>query len=309
MSVYANPGSKPKLDPGLYNLQPHEVAFFKQQTGIQDDEVLKQHIIQVQAKAYEIYGYPCIRLFSFARLKTSILPGYNQALRLLKERNHPILLDVGCCLGTDVRKAVFDGWPVQDIIAFDIQKGFWEYGHQLFKSTPEAFPATFILGDVFDPNFISRRGPFVSMAEINHLNGTITPPLNTLTSLNPLQGKISAIHMSSFFHLFSEDCQLQLAKLISSLLSPKKGSVIFGQHGARPVKGFRVEQRFNKVKMFCHSPESWTQMWLDVFGGEDRDGNNRVKVVTELINVVRKGFSDHPEDEKFWLLKWSVTRL
>ena len=52
----ADPPSKSELDPDLYNLQPQEAAFFKQLTGIHDDELLKQHIIQVQTKAYEVYS-------------------------------------------------------------------------------------------------------------------------------------------------------------------------------------------------------------------------------------------------------------
>jgi hypothetical protein len=179
---------------------------------------------------------------------------------------------------------------------------FWEYGHQLFKSTAETFPLAFIPGDVFDPTFISERGPFLSVADVKE---TVTPPLNTLSSLIPLQGKISAIHMSAFFHLFPEDRQLQLAKIVSSLLSPEKGSVIFGHHVGMPVKGIRP----NQFKRFCHSPESWMQMWVeDVFGGKDKDGNDRVKVETELIirGDVRV---DNSSDEDVWHLKWSVTRL
>ena len=43
----------------------------------------------------------------------------------------------------------------------------------------------------------------------------------------------------------------------------------------------------------------------DVFGGEDKDGNDKVKVETELISAslvdyLKKGV---------WLLKWSVTRF
>ena len=53
----AYPPSKHELDPDLYNLQPQEAAFFKQLTGIHDDELLKQHIIQVQTKAYEVFTY------------------------------------------------------------------------------------------------------------------------------------------------------------------------------------------------------------------------------------------------------------
>jgi hypothetical protein len=175
--------------------------------------------------------------------------------------------------------------------------GFWEYGHQLFKSTPDTFPIAFIPGDVFDPAFISQRGPFFSMADVE---GTVMPPLNTLSSLNPVQGKISAIHISSFFHIFSEDRQLQLAKIVSSLLSPEKGSVIFGQHGTKHVKGL-IEH--NGATLFCHSSESWIQMWVeDVFGGEDR-----VKVDAELVSG--RGFISISEEEKVCLLKWSVTRL
>lgn len=141
------------------------------------------------------------------------------------------------------------------------------------------------------------------------VKGSVTPPLNTLSSLIPLQGKISAIHMSSFFHIFPEDSQLQLAKIVSSLLSPEKGSVIFGQHVGMPVKGLRDEVMYNGLDMFCHSPESWMQMWVkDVFGGEDKDGNDRVNVETELISAVRASLVDSSEED-VWLLKWSVTRL
>jgi hypothetical protein len=47
--------SKPivALDTSLYSLSTEEAAFFKAQTGIDDDEDLKKHILDVQAKAYE----------------------------------------------------------------------------------------------------------------------------------------------------------------------------------------------------------------------------------------------------------------
>jgi hypothetical protein len=339
----------PKLDPDFYNLQPQEVAFFKQQTGIDDDELLKQHIIQVQVKAYEVLIIFTYRSYTFSFhcrfiaitvsvISTSpasrLLPclviskhsassknatGLSCLTLVLAVSSPPSgfsikrILSFLPSVGTDVRKAVFDGWPIQDIIASDIEKGtqissirvilylylsgFWEYGHQLFKSTPDTFPIAFIPGDVFDPAFISQRGPFFSMADVE---GTVMPPLNTLSSLNPVQGKISAIHISSFFHIFSEDRQLQLAKIVSSLLSPEKGSVIFGQHGTKHVKGL-IEH--NGATLFCHSSESWIQMWVeDVFGGEDR-----VKVDAELVSG--RGFISISEEEKVCLLKWSVTRL
>lgn len=116
--------------------------------------------------------------------------------------------------------------------------------------------------------------------------------------------------MSFFFHLFPEDHQLQLAKVVSSLLSPEKGSVIFGQHIGRSVKGLGGGVEHNQFKRFCHSPESWMQMWVeDVFGGKDEHGNDRVIVETELISAAAKSEADSSEDEKLGFLKWSVTRL
>ena len=43
----------------------------------------------------------------------------------------------------------------------------------------------------------------------------------------------------SFFHLFEEAGQLELAKRVATLISPKKGSIIFGAHQAGVVKGER----------------------------------------------------------------------
>ena len=43
-----------ELDPERLKLNESEAAFFKQQTGISDDEELRQHILQVQADAWKV---------------------------------------------------------------------------------------------------------------------------------------------------------------------------------------------------------------------------------------------------------------
>ena len=73
-----------------------------------------------------------------------------------------------------------------------------------------------------------------------------------------------------------------------------------------PVKGLK---EFNQAQWFCHSPESWMQMWVeDVFGGEDTHGNDAVKVETELISAAKTGLVDYSKEDA-WLLNWSVTRI
>lgn len=85
--------------------------------------------------------------------------------------------------------------------------------------------------------------------------------------------------------------------------------MIFGSHGSKDVKGFRDESAYQSVlggnPMFCHSPESWTELWDgEVFP------KGTVEVKTTLLE--RLG-TDVPkvngEFVKFWNLDWSVTRL
>jgi len=42
------------LNPDDYSLDPEELAFFKQETGIQDEVLLREHILAVQAEAYKV---------------------------------------------------------------------------------------------------------------------------------------------------------------------------------------------------------------------------------------------------------------
>lgn len=108
------------LDDTLLGLDPEEEAFFKSETGIQDTEELKKHIIKVQEDAYkvtrcsrvyqirstrisnivfrdQVYPYPCIRGFRFARLRIARMPAYLRVLELGKNRPDAISLDIGCC--------------------------------------------------------------------------------------------------------------------------------------------------------------------------------------------------------------------
>ena len=123
--------------------------------------------------------------------------------------------------------------------------------------------------------------------------------------MTELRGHISVIHASSLFHLFGEEKQFELAKRLAALLDPRPGSIIFGSHAGAPAKGDR-HGAFSA--MFCHSAESWTEMWEEqVFE------KGQVKATTILWEVpenvgISKEFAVQKET-KFYLLIWSVERL
>ncbi|KAH9933146.1 uncharacterized protein BXZ73DRAFT_101113 [Epithele typhae] len=291
-----------QLDPALYSLDAEEKAFFRALTGINNDNELKAHVIAVQKKAFEVYTHPCIRTFDFAWLKMSRLPAYGNLLAMAQERPDPILLDVGCCLGTDVRRAVVDGFPVGNVVATDISQALWDLGHELFRSSPAHLPFRFVRGNVFDPAFLTPALPLPT-------SPTVTPalPAQRLTSLAPLQGRVSAIYAGAFFHLFSFAHQEHLARLLAGLLAPAPGSLIFGAHGGRPTPS--VWAPAPGASMDCHAPDSWRALWVRVFG----EAGVRVAVEAHLRTTERGGrdfFGTWPGNaQPFHVLEWSVTRL
>lgn len=96
---------------------------------------------------------------------------------------------------------------------------------------------------------------------------------------------------------------MYLARALAGLLSPEPGSVIFGLHVGLAEKGFK--SALSGGLMFCHSPESWVQMW---------DGpvfeKGIVTVQAKLIHVERRDpKGDETPARSVALLVWSVTRL
>ncbi|RPD58188.1 hypothetical protein L226DRAFT_511314 [Lentinus tigrinus ALCF2SS1-7] len=298
------------LSEELYPLNagtPRELAFWKSQTGIQDEEGLKKHIIKVQAEAHALFPYGCIVIFAFLYFRIPRIPGYDQLLKLGRGRPDAILLDVGCCFGTDARKAASDGWPATNIVATDLQPEFWDLGHKLFCSNNETFPATFIPGDVLDPTHLEVAPVSYDPAEVK----TLAPTLSSLSSLNPLRGHVSAIHAGAFLHLFSEEQQTQVMRAFASLLSPEPGSMILGSQSGAREKGTHVVvtgRNGATVSQFAHSPESWKEL---VEGHIFKKGTVKVEAV-----LIEEQFKRHPghgragtQQPAYYTLAWSVTRL
>ncbi|KAI0716164.1 hypothetical protein C8T65DRAFT_125382 [Cerioporus squamosus] len=283
-------------------LDEDERAFFKATTKIDDDAELERHILDVQAQAYQIFPYPCIRIFGFTRIRISRLPAYPEFLKLGRERPNPIFIDLGCAFGSDVRKAVLDGYPVESCLATDLRSGLYKEGHALFRDSPETFPVPFIEGDVLDPGFLDIQEPLTTATA-----PTDAPPeLSTVTSLNQLRGHVSAVYMGKFLHIFDEAGQAQIAHALAGLLSPEPGSMLFGVQGALPESG-PWKPTSSDWTMFCHSPESLGRLFEEAFGGADKI-RFQSRMITEPGGPTY--FDTWPGNERpFTCQEWSVVRL
>lgn len=161
---------------------------------------------------------------------------------------------------------------------------WFDLGYKLYNDRSDC-KITFLQGDIFSSDFLRNPSPSTSESSTPALQ-----QLSTLKTLNPLLGHVRAISAFSFFHLFSEPAQLDLAHRCASLLSPKPGSVIFGAHQGMVEKGFvtRDKGEGKGEGMFCHDLQSWKDMWeVEVFPASRRaigDGDGKgVRVKAEAM--------------------------
>ena len=115
--------------------------------------------------AWEIFPWPCIGQFWFLSFGLSLHPLYDQLLARLKSSafGPRRLLDVGTCLGQDLRHLVHvGGVPAPQLFGTDIIPAFEEAGCALFNDADrfggQFIAADFLAGNVNDNPLAARKG-------------------------------------------------------------------------------------------------------------------------------------------------------
>ncbi|OBU01593.2 hypothetical protein VE01_00565 [Pseudogymnoascus verrucosus] len=276
LSVAGRARSKvsPFYNPTLDNLSKEARDLFENYSGIDPDRVVS-HVEEIRDRAWAIFPYPCIGLFRFVNLSLRTSPLYPSILSRLKD-DKQTFLDLGCCLGTEIRQLVADGAPSENIYGTDLRPEFWELGYELFRDKG-SLKASFLTGDVFDP----------------------------FSELGKLDKKVDILHAGLFFHLFSYDQQIEVAKKIVKLMRPVKGSLLLGwQVGSLDVGVLQSSD--GATILYRHDEESWAGLWREV--GEQTG----VKFVVESQLVegaryfIRDGQPAEPwvEDPKRLMFSW-----
>jgi 2-polyprenyl-3-methyl-5-hydroxy-6-metoxy-1,4-benzoquinol methylase len=85
-----------------------------------DFERFAQVCIAEQANAMKIFPYPCIASYSFLTTRICKNPFY---LSLLQEIPMKRVLDIGCCVGSDVRRIITDGVSIENVVGVDLEEG------------------------------------------------------------------------------------------------------------------------------------------------------------------------------------------
>ncbi|KAJ5784974.1 uncharacterized protein N7503_010186 [Penicillium pulvis] len=143
-----------------------------------------------------------------------------------------MVLDLGCGLGQDIRRLVWDGAPEKSIVGLDLHHAFIALGYELFKDEG-TLDTSFLCQDFWED----------------------TPEISSLAK------NIKIINSGYFMHLWDWDTQLKAAKRMIQLVSPTGGSMIagihFGSHSAGTWSNGPLEFR----SMFLHNEKSLSELW------------------------------------------------
>lgn len=218
-------------------------------SGIPAGDSQIEHVHRVRDRAYQEYQYPCLGMYRFLGLALSSHPLYDtHVLPLLRREKDAkgateeaparTLLDLGTCLGQDVRKLIFDGAPMESVYGADVLVEFVDIGYELFRDEGKLPRSHFVAPvDIFDES----------------------------SRLKEFDGRVDIIHANSVFHLFTWDDQVRAAKRVARLMRPQKGSLVIGSHVAHQDAG-EVPSRPGRrsATMYRHNADSWGQLWQSV---------------------------------------------
>lgn len=180
---------------------------------------LKHHTMQ-RNRAWEVHPYPCLGQFRFLELNLAHRPGdlYARLLSLLTTSTTPspsslsgppLFLDVGACLGQDLRKLIADGAPPHTVAGAELSPTFIALGHELFRDRADevrVVQADILAADLLRPESVGQPQPLAAW-----------------------RGSLRVVQLGMILHLFGWEEQIAAFVNAIGLLRDEKGVMVIGQ--------------------------------------------------------------------------------
>ncbi|KAI1767764.1 hypothetical protein GGR53DRAFT_480559 [Hypoxylon sp. FL1150] len=243
-------------------------------SNIPEDKQI-EHVLKLRNEAYTAFPYPCIGMFRFIEFDLSAHFAYQEhVLRPLKQpvvsngTVEPLFLDLGTCFGQDLRKLVYDGAIVDRLWASDIEPRFIELGFKLFNDA-QKLPSDHFLC----PGNLLSDSPD--------------------DKLRLLDDKVTILHMTAVFHLFSLTDQKIIADRCLRLLRKDTGGQVLllgsqvGSTAPGPYERQSASQDY--THKYRHNEQTWKELWEEVCERENwKDKVKSVEVKSKLLDRTQK---------------------
>ena len=174
--------------------------------------------------------------------------------------SEPLFLDLGCCVGQDVRSLAYAGVSGSRLIGVELEPAFVEIGYKLFRDR-EKLTARFLIGDILT----LEESPPSPLTAINESQPDPFSPSKGHV-LSPFVARISVIWVSAFLHLWDLQGQENVCRKILTLLHDEPGVRVLGRQVGNKTPA-EIKHVTNKGGlMYQHNPESFKGMWARVLG-------------------------------------------
>ncbi|KAI1805190.1 hypothetical protein F4811DRAFT_552168 [Daldinia bambusicola] len=205
---------------------------------------VEAEISRIRSKAWEIAKYPCVGSFTYLRLNEfgDSEPEMHEAVeRLTAPGSKDTFLEIGGFICQTIRWLTYIGVDSARLYGTDLHAEFLELGYEQFRDRSTS-KATFVAGDILLPDEQYAASPLAQT----------------------LNGKISVIHASNFFHLFSWESQLVICERIVRFFKPDLGTanspaVLFGRH-----IGSDDPAETDRFRIFLHGEATFQSLWDEV---------------------------------------------
>lgn len=185
---------------------------------------LKHHTAQ-RNRAWEVHPYPCLGQFRFLELNLAHRPGdlYPRLLSLLTTSTPPspssppgppLFLDVGACLGQDLRKLIADGAPPHTVAGAELSPTFIALGHELFRD--RADEVRVVQANILAADLLLRPE-------------SVGQPQPQSQPLAAWRGSLKVVQLGMILHLFGWEEQITAFVNAIGLLRDEKGVLVIGQ--------------------------------------------------------------------------------
>ncbi|KAI2611900.1 hypothetical protein GGR54DRAFT_334251 [Hypoxylon sp. NC1633] len=269
-----------QYDETLESLPKSLTRLLTSYSGIPKDAQLS-HVVKLRNEAYESFPYPCIGSFRFLEFDLAAHYAYQEhVLSPLKrsssgDANEPLFLDLGTCFGQDLRKLVYDGASVHRLWASDIEPEFIELGFKLFRDE-EKLPKSHFL---CPGNLLSDSSEDM---------------------LGVLNNKVTILHTTAVFHLFTLQDQKVAADRCLQLLRKDTGApvLLLGAHVGSTIPGpfQRRNVSMEYSHKYRHDEQSWQELWQGVCGGERWRGKiKNLDVKSRLLKRTKESDGENGE--------------
>lgn len=187
-----------------------------------------------------MHPFPCIGQFRFLDLNLSRRSCYPLILSRLLPDASALYLDIGCCVGQDLRRLLSDGVQPSQVYGAELRGDYVDLGYELFRDAATLPRDHFVTADVLD------EGPGNGLERFEK------------------EGGVDVLHLGMILHVFSTAEQKRVCvRAGTKLLRPKKGSLIVGQAVAH-VDGPRAFETWPGKKNVRHNVESFKKLWSEI---------------------------------------------